>query len=74
MHDWTAEKSPPSVARQAHTFRCLTAESFTQREVPQLAMLGNSVLRPIFDGVDISGHIELGKARGERANRTKAQP
>jgi hypothetical protein len=69
----TAEKS----CHRAHAgvdFRCLPAESFSRREVPQLTTLGNSVLRTIFDGVDVSGHIELGKARGERANRTKAQP
>jgi hypothetical protein len=68
----TAEKSSLSAARRHG--RCLPAESFSRREVPQLATLGNSVLRTIFDGVDVSGHIELGKARGERANRTKAQP
>ena len=33
---------------QAWTFRRLPVESFSRREVPQLATLGNSVLRPIF--------------------------
>jgi hypothetical protein len=33
---------------QAWPFRRLPVESFSRREVPQLATLGNSVLRPIF--------------------------